>query len=80
MDDQILTTNPQIATMTSQELELHIKQCGALMEGAMAMYELSGCFGYKGEADGWRLCMERAIAARSPSQVASMEADRGLSL
>ena len=78
MDDQILNTNPQIANMTSQELEQHIKHCGALMEGAMAMYQLSGCFGYKGEADGWRLRMEQAIAARSPAQVAALESERGL--
>ena len=65
--------------MTDNERELHIKSCGDLMTQAYAQYEASSCFGDKGSADGWRMCMERAVAARSPAQVARMEAERGLS-
>ncbi|OGA95025.1 MAG: hypothetical protein A3E79_06620 [Burkholderiales bacterium RIFCSPHIGHO2_12_FULL_61_11] len=63
---------------SAQELELHIKHCGDLMKSAMARYELSGCLGDRGEADGWRMAMERAIAARGPAQVIAMENYKGL--
>ena len=44
----------------------------------MLNYEVSGCFSDRGEADGWRMTMERAIALRSPAVVASMEAEMGM--
>ncbi|MHB1201473.1 MAG: hypothetical protein ACYCZ6_18360 [Polaromonas sp.] len=64
--------------ITTQEIEIHIKQCGQLMQDAYARYEVSGDFSERGEADAWRMTMERAIALRSPAVVASMEAERGI--
>lgn len=64
---------------TAQELEIHVIHCGNLMRDAYARYELSGCLSERGEADGWRVAMERAIAAREPAVVAAMEVERGLS-
>ena len=62
--------------MNTTELEQHITDCGLLMIAAYNRYEVSGCFADRGEADAWRLVMERAIAARKPVAVAAMEADR----
>ena len=64
--------------ITAQEIEIHIQQCGQLMQDAYARYEVSGCFADRGEADAWRMTMERAIALRSPAVVASMEAEMGM--
>lgn len=50
---------------TAQELEIHIKRCEILMHDASARYSLSGCFSDRGEVDGWRVAMERAIAERA---------------
>lgn len=64
--------------MTSPELEAHIEDLGLLMVAAYNRYEQSGCFSDRGEADGWRLQMEAAIASRSPAQIDSMERARCL--
>ena len=64
--------------MNDSELEKHIEDLGLLMVAAYNRYEVSGCFADRGEADGWRLKMEAAIASRSPAQVARMESKRGL--
>lgn len=50
--------------MTIEQLEQHIKESGSLMATALMQYELTGCFADRGEADGYRLCMEQAIAER----------------
>lgn len=70
----------QDAALTRDEIELeaHIKSCGELVEQAMANYETSGNFADRGEADRWRIEMERAIALRAPETVAKLEAARGL--
>lgn len=60
------------------ELERHIEDCAWLMERAYARFEASGCFGDRGEADRWRVLRDAAVKARSPAQVARMEAERGL--
>lgn len=52
--------------MTAQELEMHIRDSGLLMLAAYSRYERSGCFADRGEADGWRVQMETAIAFRPP--------------
>jgi hypothetical protein len=65
--------------MTDSEREQHIKDCGWLMEDAMRRYCETGDFGYRGEADRWKLLMNDAIKSRSPAQVAKMEQERGLS-
>lgn len=57
---------------TAQELELHIRHCGNLMKDAYARYELSGDFSDRGEADYWKVAMERAIEARS------VDAEKGI--
>ncbi len=59
--------------MTDNELEAHIRDCGQQMQRAMAEYETSGSFADRGEADYWRMRMEKAIAARSQEQVRRME-------
>ncbi len=64
--------------MNNAELEKHIEDLGILMVAAYNRYEASGCFSDIGEAHGWRLQMEEAIASRSPEKVAAMEEDRGL--
>ena len=64
--------------MNADELERHIKDCGTLMQQAYARYEVSSCFSDRGDADRWQLAMTRAIASRSPAQVAAMELARGL--
>lgn len=59
--------------MTDNELEAHIRDCGRRMQQAMAEYEISGCFSDRGEADYWRVRMEKAIASRSQDQIRRME-------
>jgi hypothetical protein len=67
-----------IRLMTDAERELHIKDCGDLMQAAMVRYEESNNFHDRADADSWRILMERAIKARSPEQVALMEQERGI--
>jgi len=64
--------------MTADQLERHIKDCGDLMSDAYARFEVSGLFSDRGDADRWQMAMARAIAARSPAQVATLEMERGL--
>lgn len=64
--------------MTAAECEAHIKYLGAQMKLHYAVYMCTGCFAARGSADGYRLQMERAIAARSLATVAAMEVERGL--
>lgn len=64
--------------MSDAERELHIRSCGYLMEDAMRRWCETGDFGYRGEADRWRILMEQAIKSRSAAQVARMERERGL--
>jgi hypothetical protein len=64
--------------MSPDELEAHIKDCGRLMQEAMARFEVSSCFADRGDADHWRMQMEEAIAMRTPETVARMEHARGL--
>jgi len=68
-----------IRLMSDQERELHIKDCGELMQAAMARYEASNNLHDRADADAWRMLMERAIKARSPVQVLRMEQERGIS-
>ncbi len=64
--------------MKPAELEQHIADLGLLMVAAYNRFERSGCFADRGEADGWRIQMEAAIAMRRPAQVCAMEAERGI--
>ena len=66
------------AEMTDQELEEHIETCGVLMLAAYARYEASGCFGDRGTADMWMRTQAEAIKARSPAQVARLDAAKGV--
>jgi hypothetical protein len=68
-----------LASLSDDERESHIRDCAWLMEDAMRRWHETSDFGYRGEADRWRLLMEEAIRGRSPAQVARMEAERGLS-
>lgn len=67
-----------IRPMSDAERELHIKDCGDLMQAAMVRYEDSNNFHDRADADAWRMLMEKAIKARSPEQVARMEKEKGL--
>ena len=64
--------------MNDAERELHIKNCGDLMQAAMVRYEDSNNFHDRADADAWRILMERAINARSQDQVARMEKNMGI--
>lgn len=52
--------------MTDDERELHIRDCGCLIESAYKA-------GNHEEAKDWLQVMNQAIAARSPAQVEKME-------
>jgi hypothetical protein len=58
--------------------ESHIKHLGDQMTRAYEQYKATGCFDARGQADAYRLQMERAISERSPLVVAAMESERGL--
>jgi hypothetical protein len=64
--------------VSDQERELHIKQCACLMEDAMRRWHETSDFGYRGDADRWRLLMEDAIRGRSPEFVRKLELERGI--
>lgn len=59
------------AEMSDEEHELHIKDAGRLMEQEMAA-------GNREAALGWMFVMQEAIRMRSATQIAKMEAERGL--
>jgi hypothetical protein len=63
---------------TDAEREHAIVLLGQQMQAAYARYEASGCFSDLGEAHSKRMLMEALIRGRSASQVARMEAARGL--
>lgn len=65
-------------SLSDEERELHIRSCGYLMENAMRRWCETGDFGYRGEADRWKVLMQEAIKGRSAAQVARMERERGL--
>ena len=64
-----MTTDPK--DMTDAEREAHIGDCGRLIESEMAA-------GNREAAMGWMQAMQEAINARTPEQVARLEAERGL--
>lgn len=59
-------------TMTEEEREAHIGDCGRLVESEMKA-------GNREAAMSWLQAMEEAIKTRTPEQVARLEAERGLS-
>lgn len=65
--------------MHCTEREAHIRDCGRLMEAAMARYAESSDLADLGDAHRWRLAMEQAIKGRSAEQVTRMEKNAGLS-
>ena len=58
----------QQSGISSEELELHIRDCGRHIERCMADYAESHNLSDRGEADFWRLRMEEAIRSRTPPQ------------
>lgn len=58
-------------TMTEEEREAHIGDCGRLVESEMKA-------GNRESAMSWLQAMQEAIKTRSPEQVARLEAERGL--
>lgn len=64
--------------LSDEEREDHIRDCSWLMELAYARYAEGGNFADRGEADRWMRLRDEAVRGRSASQVARMEAERGL--
>lgn len=60
-----------MTTMSDQEREAHIKDCGRLMQQEMEA-------GNREAAMNWLQAMNQAIAMRSSAQVEAMEQERGL--
>ena len=58
-------------TMTEEEREAHIGDCGRLVESEMKA-------GNREAAMSWLQAMQEAIKTRTPEQVARLEAERGL--
>lgn len=58
-------------TMTEEEREAHIGDCGRLVESEMKA-------GNREAAMSWLQAMQDAIKARTPEQVARLEGERGL--
>ncbi|WP_296913217.1 hypothetical protein [Polaromonas sp.] len=77
---KLLGVGVMIAThrMTDIERERQIEDLGQKAEAAYAHYERTGALADHGKAHAFRLEMQRAIAQRSPAQVALMETARGL--
>lgn len=76
--EPVISVGQTAQGISDAELELHIVDAGERMKDAMARYEVSGCFNDLADGHRWRMVMEDAIKARSPAQVARMEAERGL--
>ena len=64
--------------MTPDELEAHIRDCGAHMQAAWSLFAETGWYEDRCDAIFWRKKMEDAIKARTPETVARMEEQRGL--
>ena len=64
--------------LTDSEREERIESLGALMVTAMELWESTGEFGYRGEADRLRIRMEALIKSRSAAFVRGLEVARGL--
>lgn len=61
-----------------QQREKQITAHAALVEGAMARWEATGCSHARGQAEGYWVAMEELIRGRSAEQVARMEEALGL--
>ena len=64
--------------LTDGEREAAIGLAASLVEYHMELYEISGCFTDRGNADRARLSMEALIKGRSAEAIARMEQERGL--
>lgn len=58
--------------MTDEQREKSIADLAILIDGASQRWDKDGCFYAKGQADYYRLHMERLINSRSPEQVERM--------
>lgn len=59
--------------INSDELELHIKSCGELLEQSYARFEATGCLADRDEACRWQLAMTQAIDSRGGAKVLSIK-------
>jgi hypothetical protein len=64
----------RLDSLSDEERETHIRDCGRHMRSAMQAWEEHGNFADHGEACYWRRLMEQAISQRSPAQIARMRA------
>jgi hypothetical protein len=64
--------------LTDGEREAAIGLAASLVEYHVELYEISGCFTDRANADRARLAMEALIKGRSAEQIARMEQERGL--
>lgn len=65
-------------SLTDGEREAAIALAASLIEHHMELYEISGNFADRGNADRARLSMEALIKGRSAEFVAKLERERGL--
>ena len=65
-------------TLTDEQRESLIRHAASLVEYHMELYEISGDFADRGNADRARLSMEALIRGRSAEFVAKLERERGL--
>ena len=65
-------------TLTEGEREAAIGLAASLIEHHRELYEISGCFTDRANADRARLSMEALIKGRSAEQVSRLERERGL--
>lgn len=65
-------------SLTDGEREAAIGLAASLVEYHVELWEISGCFTDRANADRARLAMEALIKGRSAEQIAKMEAARGL--
>lgn len=64
--------------LSDDQREDRIESLGALMVTAMELWESTGEFGYRGDADRLRIRMEALIKSRPASFVRGLEVARGL--
>ena len=64
--------------LTDDQREDRIESLGALMVSAMELWERTGDFTYRGDADRLRLRMEALIKSRPAGYVRLMELELGL--
>lgn len=69
----VCRTPPQLRKLTDGEREAAIGLAASLVEYHVELYEISGCFKDRANADRARMSMEKLIAGRSGAAKAAQE-------